>query len=317
MTVRTVCAWKEDLLGSYQVRKTRRQKDAFLAHLAEIYGERMQVEASGRLVKSRNVVIGNPDTASVIFGAHYDTCARLPFPNFITPKNFPLFVLYQLFIAFLLLVPAFVLSALTAAVTRSLLLTELVLFAVFAVFLWLLLAGPANPHTANDNTSGVVAVLSLADRLLASGREDVCFVLFDNEEAGLFGSMAFAKKHRTARDRVLVVNFDCVSDGDWLMLLSSGSVRRRAAYGAFCEYVRKACASTEKLPLFASSGTTLYPSDQVNFRKYIAVAALKRTKTRLIGYYMNRIHTPRDVVFDERNLCLLVDIFSRLPEFGM
>jgi hypothetical protein len=43
----------------------------------------------------RNIVIGNPDTAKVLYTAHYDTCARLPFPNFITPKN--IFIYLSLF----------------------------------------------------------------------------------------------------------------------------------------------------------------------------------------------------------------------------
>ncbi|MBQ7312928.1 MAG: hypothetical protein IJW81_05040, partial [Clostridia bacterium] len=66
--------WKDDLLQNYQIRKTFAQKTAFIEHLADIYGERMHVEESGKLTKNRNIVIGNPDTASVVYGAHYDTC---------------------------------------------------------------------------------------------------------------------------------------------------------------------------------------------------------------------------------------------------
>lgn len=315
MTARTKYNWKEDLLENYQIRKTRQQKAAFIEHLSEIYGERLHVEESGKLVKSRNIVIGDPDTASVVCGAHYDTCARLPFPNLITPRNFLLFLLYQIFVALVFIVPSFALSALTASLTNSLLLTELVLFGVLIALMWFMMAGPANRHTANDNTSGVVTVLTLADRLYE--RKDVCFVLFDNEEIGLFGSMEFAKKHRNVRDHVLVVNFDCVSDGDWLMLSASKSARRKAAYEQFCDHVRKTCASTDKIPLIVPSSTTVYPSDQVNFKKYIAVAALKRTKTKLVGYYMDRIHTPKDTVFDERNIDVLVDIFAEITEFEL
>ena len=315
MTARTMYNWKNDILDHFQIRKTCRQKTAFIEHLAEIYGDRMHVEESGRILKNRNIVIGNPDTASVVFGAHYDTCARLPFPNFITPKNFVIFLLYQILVALIFIVPAFALSTLTAMFTESLLLTELVLFAVLFGMMWLMMAGPANRHTANDNTSGVVTVLTLADRL--AGQENYCFVLFDNEETGLFGSMDFAKKHRNVRDHTLVVNFDCVSDGDWMLFLSSKPARRKVNYEQFCEHIRKTCASTEKLPLIAASSTTIYPSDQMNFKKYIAVAALKKTKTKLIGYYMDRIHTPKDTVFDERNIELLADIFAEVDRFEL
>lgn len=315
MTTRTMHSWKNDLLENFQIRKSTQQKTAFIDHLLEIYGSRMHVEESGRIIKSRNIVIGTPHTASVVFGAHYDTCARLPFPNLITPKNFVIFLLYQTLVALVFIVPAFALSTLTAALTESLLLTELVLFAVLIAVMWLMMAGPANKHTANDNTSGVVTVLTLADRL--AERNDLCFVLFDNEEVGLFGSMEFAKKHRNVRNNTLVVNFDCVSDGDWMMILSSKPARRKTSYEQFCEHVRKTCASTEKIPLIAASSTTIYPSDQMNFKKYIAVAALKKTETPLIGYYMDRIHTPKDTVFDDQNIELLADIFADIDRFEL
>ncbi len=315
MTTQTVHPWKDDLLAAYEVRKSYAQKTAFIEHLTEIYGERLHVEESGKLIKSRNIVLGNPDTAAVIYAGHYDTCAKLPFPNFITPKNLFLFLLYQVAITILLLIPCFGLSILVAWLTRSLLLTELALFAGLGIVLWLMLGGKANPHTANDNTSGVVTVLTLADRL--AEREDVCFVLFDNEEIGMFGSMAFAKQHKTVAKQTLLVNFDCVSDGDWLLLVSTKPVRRKVNYDAFCDHVRKVCATTDKLPLLEKSSNTVYPSDQMNFKKSIAVAALKKTRTKLVGYYMDRIHTPKDTVFDDRNIEVLADIFEKIPDFDL
>ncbi|MBQ2277017.1 MAG: M28 family peptidase [Clostridia bacterium] len=323
MAERTLHTWREDLLQNYQIRKTDAQKTAFIAHLAEIYGDRMHVEESGKIQKNRNIVIGNPDTASVVYGAHYDTCARLPFPNFITPKNFVIFLLYQIFVGVVMAAPVLlVVIPLTTLFVWlgvpdgvDILLSELCLFAGILGTYLLMTKGPSNRYNANDNTSGVVTVLTLADRL--AGRNDVCFVLFDNEEVGLFGSAAFAKEHKNVRDRTLLVNFDCVSDGDWLLILASKPARRTAAYGEFCESARRICASTDKFPLFASSSTTVYPSDQMNFKKYIAVAALKKTRTPLVGYYMDRIHTPKDTVFDERNIDVLTDIFSDIGRFAL
>lgn len=315
MTTQTARCWKDIVLPTHEVRKSRAQKTAFIETLTEIYGDRLHVEESGKLIKSRNIVLGDPDTASTIYAAHYDTCAVLPFPNFITPKNLVVFLLYQIAISLLILIPCFGLSALTAYFTSSLLLTELVLFATLFLVMWLFLGGKANPHTANDNTSGVVTVLTLADRL--ADRENLCFVLFDNEELGMFGSMAFAQKHKTAAKQTLLVNFDCVSDGDWLMLVSSKSARRKVNYERFADHVREICADTEKIPLIEKSSSAVYPSDQINFKKSIAVAALKKSRTRLIGYYMDRIHTPKDTVFDERNIETLAKIFETLPDFDL
>ena len=319
----TLHNWKDDLLQNYPVRKTFAQKTAFIEYLAGIYGDRMHVETSGKLPGSRNIVIGNPDTATVVCGAHYDTCARLPFPNFITPKNFVIFFLYQIFIGMVMVLPVLLITIplstllvwLDLPEPLDLILSELCLLAGIIGIYILMTKGPSNPNNANDNTSGVVTVLTLADRL--AGREDVCFVLFDNEEVGLFGSAAFAKAHKTVRSRTLLVNFDCVSDGDWLLLLASGPVRRKASYAHFCDHVRKICAYTDKIPLFAASMNTIYPSDQMNFKKYIAVAALKKTKTPLVGYYMDRIHTPKDVLFDEKNIEVLTALFEDIVKFEL
>ena len=56
---------------------------------------------------------------------------------------------------------------------------------------------------------------------------------------------------------------------------------------------------------FEKSSNTFYPSDQANFPVNVGVAVLKKKKG--IGYYMNRIHTKRDVIFEEENIRLLRD----------
>ena len=85
------------LLDRYQIRKTGKQKTEFMEFVrtfAEARGYSCSVEKGAFGV--RNIVVGDPDAAKVVFGAHYDTCAVLPFPNFITPKHFGIYLLYQL-----------------------------------------------------------------------------------------------------------------------------------------------------------------------------------------------------------------------------
>ena len=75
------------VLTDLQVRKSRSQKEAFRAWLCK------ELEAAGYTphvengFAAKNVVAGGPETAKVLFSAHYDTCAVLPIPNFITPRN--------------------------------------------------------------------------------------------------------------------------------------------------------------------------------------------------------------------------------------
>ena len=97
----------QKIMSGFQVRKSKKQKEAFRAWLC---GE---LEAAGYAPKvekgfaARNVVAGDPETARVIFSAHYDTCAVLPIPNFITPRNMFFYVCYQL----LLVIPLFLVIA--------------------------------------------------------------------------------------------------------------------------------------------------------------------------------------------------------------
>ena len=90
------------VLTAYEVRKTKQQKEAFRTFLCEELeklGYAPRVESGRVLVMNHNVVAGDPERAKVLFTAHYDTCAVLPFPNFITPRNFFVYLLYQLAIA--------------------------------------------------------------------------------------------------------------------------------------------------------------------------------------------------------------------------
>ena len=80
------------ILRDWQVRKTKAQKQRFIEYLqSRLPG--LAVEEGG-WPRCRNLVLGDPENADVVFTAHYDTCARLPFPNFITPKNLLIYLLY-------------------------------------------------------------------------------------------------------------------------------------------------------------------------------------------------------------------------------
>ena len=132
----------------------------------------------------------------------------------------------------------------------------------------------------------------------SSSAAQYCFVFFDNEEKGLFGSSAFNKEHKDVMKDKLLINFDCVSDGDYLMLIPD-----KNHVAEYEESLKAAFADvTEKTVLIESSKGTHYPSDQRNFKKNIAVAALKKGR---FGLYMDRIHTPRDTVMDEMNISVL------------
>ena len=280
-----------EIFENFQVRKTKKQKSSFIELIQSRIPE-AKVEKKGR---ARNIVIGEPDSAKVIFTAHYDTCAVMPLPNFITPKNIFIYIIYQLFLTAIIFTVA-IGCGVAAGLLVSPELGSLIAFVLIYLLFYLILAGPANPHTANDNTSGVITLCEIYEAMSEQQRKNCAFVFFDLEELGLVGSSAFWRAHKKEVKDTLLINFDCVSDGDNILLVSSK--KTLAKYGEALE--SSFPPRGDKKTLFEKSSSAFYPSDQSRFPCGVGVAALRKAK--FIGYYMNRIHTPRDTVFDEKNI---------------
>ena len=293
---------------NHHVRKSKKQKDAFIDYIskyAEKKGYPCRVEKAS--FGARNIVVGSPESAKAVYTAHYDTCARLPFPNFITPKNFFYYIVYQLLITVLLLAvifaAAFGFSFISGAVAKALELSEDAvesvlslswLIAYFLVF-YLLMNGPANKHTANDNTSGVITLIEIMAALPADKRSEIAFVFFDLEEMGLFGSSGFASKHKKIMKDKLLLNFDCVSDGDTILFAVKNAAKK------YIPALEKSFAPNETYTVDIASKGVFYPSDQANFKAGVGVAALNYSK-KLRTLYMDKIHTKHDTVFNESNI---------------
>ena len=289
-----------DILWDLPVRKSRKQKEAFrrevTAYLQRLgYSCRVEKGSFG----AKNLVFGDSEKAPYLVTAHYDTCARLPFPNMAFPCSMEMTLLYQLAITLGMLA----VSALAAGLAGFFLGKTVGQF-LFPFFLLaicgLVIAGPANPNCVNDNSSGVITVLEIARSIPASQRSQVCFVLFDLEEAGLIGSECYRKAHRTAAQRQLVLNLDCVGDGDHIIFLPSRQVRKEPEtmqklrscggwYGSKRIFVRR-------------KGFSFYPSDQYNFPRAVGICALRR-KGKLL--YLSHIHTAKDTILEITNVNLL------------
>ena len=296
----------QEIFDHYQVRKTKKQKLAFI-DLLHTHIPQLQVQEQG-FPKSRNLVIGDPERAKVILSAHYDTCSQLPFPNFITPKKPLLSIGYSLLIVIPLIALVFLINILAGALKLDPLLTYWVSLVVYFLFIVMMLAGPANKHTANDNTSGVITLLEIYDALTQEQRNQVCFVFFDNEEQGLIGSGQFRRKYKKAIRDKLLINFDCVSDGDHFLLGITKKANQKYRVS-----IARAFTSTEKKNVMLENlKKVYYPSDQAGFPVAIAVASLKYKKP--VGYYMDRIHTKRDTVFEEENIVYLTQRTVQLIE---
>lgn len=289
------------ILEKFQIRKTSKQKEKFrnwLFQEIKKIGYEPKIDNHKSILESNNIIIGNPETAKVIYSAHYDTCSVLPFPNFLTPRNMYIYLMFNLLICiaifFCICIIAFGLRSLGCP-------KEVILFIpsilCFIICFWMMGGGKANKHTANDNTSGVITLLEIMFNLPKEYRNDVCFIFFDNEEKGMFGSAGFTGKNKEIKEKCLNINFDCVSDGDYLQFYPSKSVKKDIDLMSKLE---SSFANFDNKVFEVVKTFGFYPSDNINFKKGVGVCSLKKNK--FVGYYMDRIHTPKDTILDEKNI---------------
>ena len=290
-----------DILTAHPVRKNNTQKERFRQEVQDYLqtlGYSTNVESGS--FGSKNLVIGDPDRAKYLVTAHYDTCARMFVPNLITPCNALLFILYQIFVCLLLIVPTLAVGALVGYLFHSF----FVGYFLWMVLLWtgiaLMLVGPANSSNVNDNTSGVVTVLEIAKSLPEHYRKDVCFVLFDLEEAGLIGSASYRKAHKKASESQMVLNLDCVGEGDEIYLFPTSKLKKNQKKLADLDKITGNFG--KKTVAVRKQGFSIYPSDQAHFPYGVGICALNRGK---LGLYLSKIHTPKDTVLDETNVNIL------------
>lgn len=289
--------FSKQILEGYQVRKTKAQKTRFIELIQQEFKDRDVKVETGGIFKSRNIIVGDLENCQYVLCAHYDTAPVLPFPNFLAPKNIFVYLLYCLALVMLFFVVALVVSLITALFTDSVKIMMFVDYVVCLGFIMHMFIGKANKYTANDNTSGVITLNeALHDEKI---KNQVCCVFFDHEEVGLFGSSYFSKQHKDVLKDKLLFNFDCVSDGDTIMLIYSNQAKPQKGKLEECFM-----SDLPKNFLVTSAKRTLYPSDQMNFKNYVGVAAFKRNKW--IGYYMDRIHTNKDVIFEEKNIEMII-----------
>ena len=290
-----------DVLEQFPIRKTKKQKQAFRDAVSDWLsrnGYECRVETGS--LGARNLVIGDPEKAAFLITAHYDTCAAMPVPNLITPCNVVLFVLYQLVVTAVILLPPVLAGIAVGWLAGSVPAGQL----VFLILIWanfaLLLCGPANPRNANDNTSGVVTVLEIAGTMPKNQRGKVCFVLFDLEELGVIGSAAYRKVHQAQVEKQLVLNLDCVGDGNELMLFPTGKLKKDPKKMALLRTCC-GCFGEKRVSLF-EKGLAVYPSDQSNFPYGVGICALRKGK---LARYLSRIHTGRDTILEQTNVNIL------------
>lgn len=294
------------------LRNTLRQK---LNGIGYSDSEITEVKESGT-----NLVVGNPN-AEYIFTAHYDTPGKtgwlLGTSKWLGQTGANIFMIF----AMLVFIPAFI------PILHD---TVFVLFEKldpnlgFWLTFWLVECGVLlilillvasmfikNKNNRNDNTSGVLSLLALAEKVAADDelRGKCCFVFFDNEEWGLLGSAGFAKhckKNGINLKQSKVINLDCVGYGDVLTFVSTKNTPiGKSVTAAFKEAGQK--------PVYKKS-MLIFMSDHANFKNSVMVSYTQRSLIGLL--YIPLIHTSKDVECDIDKINNLTDDFYTFVKQG-
>lgn len=279
----------------YPVRRSKEEKERFQKYAlneAKNLGFNGAIE---QIKDHQNIVIGNPETAKVIFTAHYDTPAKSIFPNIMMPRNVVLGMIYQFSYPILLsLLSLFVAYTIAYLLDQGVEVASILFIFLYLGSFYLLTRCFPNKHNKNDNTSGVSTIFSLMAQNVG---KDVAFILFDNEEKGLLGSKAYNKMHKELLENKLVINADCVGFGDSVIFIAKDDAIKHEYYKKLTESF---LPTNDYMVEFFPTKGSMSNSDYKNFKCGIGVMTCK--KSNIVGYYTSRIHTKYDTVADLKNI---------------
>lgn len=288
----------------FPMRLARRHKEQFLHELETLLNERQfSTERVGRrrLLWNENLVT-RCEQPDVIFLAHYDTPTIIPFwlSAVLAFFGHTRQMLAGMFIVFVLyLVPPLLRGTGSPIVNDVLGAVELL------IFLSLLVLLIPNPRNREDNTSGVLGLVGLAEWLRDKPalRDRVQLAFLDNEEWGLLGSATLKSWWQQTSHpytEAAIVNLDCISRGRAPLVVHHGDDSLAARLLPYIQH---------HLPAATVVNSGVVPlSDNFTFRELGAVdISLADPATLPGGYYIPRIHTPRDSTFTLERFTLLID----------
>jgi len=304
----TIC---EQITERFPIRKTAAQKKAFrqwvMGEIAQTgYSVRIEENDKGR---QQNIVVGDPEHAEVTFTAHYDTPSAILLPDLQIPRNFSVYLLWQIGMIGGMLLLSFVIGLGLGLLTKDGNLLILGFFGAFVAMMWLQLNGFANKHNVNDNTSGVAALLETMARIPEENRSKTAFILFDNMEKGRKGSKAYAHDHLEMQHTRFVVSADSIGVGDVFVVAAPALAVHLPQY---VKLEKCLAAMPERQARFYSSVTTRMNSDFRSFKCGVGVMACRQVSG--VGLYLGDLHTSRDDTADQGNISALAEAFSALAE---
>ncbi len=276
-------------IRAHPQRFRRRHKEQFLQFLEGELGRLgfpTQRTEGRNLLRCINLESSNDDVDLVLL-AHYDT------PTILPPVFEPLVRLTGHTRQLLMLAVFFAILTLFS-IFEDVSWVPVVESVFWLSFLTLLIP---NPRNLNDNTSGVLGLLFLAEKISRDEklRERVKFVFLDNEENGLLGAGLMRDRWRRRGfrfDRLPILSLDCIGRGQIPVVVRNG---KAPAWGErLLQHLRTDEPEARYLDM-----AFLPINDNFVFRREGALVVTMMNPSWLPGgYYIDNIHTPLDNDFD-------------------
>ena len=263
-------------------RFTRKEKEQFLQlvehELSGLGYETRRISKNG-LIKNVHLETINNDP-DIIFIAHYDTGVLLPFW---AEGVMRISGITRTWLQLLIIISLFQLLNLLAFPVIEKAVTYLFYASLISFFI-------PNTNNLNDNTSGVITLLAMAEKLKKYPDINVKFVFTDNEEnmlAGSFNLKKMWKKEGFSFKDKKIISVDCVGRGNTPLISYNlnGSLAKDLH-----EILSKGNNEVKKVNMWLTPFSDAYP-----FRKQGAVNINMSDKSLIPGgYYLKNIHSLRD-----------------------
>ncbi len=305
--------YDQSFAQKFPIRLKKTQKEAFLNHLeSELQTRGYETERfiTKALLKNHTLITKckNPQ---VIFLAHFDTPTIAPFWMSPIFRFFGHTRQYEGLIFLLLLIygPSLLANFFPefAPLLRTVTNVMLLLFGLSLISLFI-----PNPSNREDNTSGIISLLALADWLKDKPdlRQHVQFAFLDNEELGLLGSNGLRRhwqENRHPYQNAAIICLDCVTRGQIPLVVyhKQDQIAQKVA-----PYLQNHLPQTQVLNL-----RYLPLSDNYTFKDLGAIdISYADVSTIPGGYYIPRIHSPKDNDFSSDNLMPLLNSLAEFLE---
>ncbi len=294
----------QDLLN-HKKRCIRSQKNAFLSAIEKYltdYGYQFERKKLGSFIKNVNLETKchNPE---YIFLAHYDTGTIIPF--WVRWVMRLVGINRMIFLMIFMVALSYGLKYLLPFAPEPVQLG-------FSIVLWgsLLSILIPIPNNADDNTSGVIALVKLLHICKERGIDNVQCIFVDKEELGLFGSAA-QRKHMEQQgllsESTKIISLDCVGGSNTFpLIMKSGT-------SSLAHTVQKELEKT--FPHVAMTRPQFPVSDNHSFKTYGAINISFVKKGVLPGgYYIKNIHSIKDTKIDLAQIDTLCNALADMVE---